>query len=385
LTAGRLQLSRPPLTRKVLALTVPLILISWILSRHSSALGPSMVALAQVAMLYLITAAVVRSEDDVWQVLAGWLFAVTLSSLLVIVAYRLGIPLLVGVDAQYSEQYGDLIRSETTFYRATFFVTGFIFPVAAALVGIVAVLLSVRVGPSGVVVLAAAAITNATAAALMGNMTAIGAVVLSIGLLVLGAVVLLRRAGAAAAVVAAGAVGVATGAAIISQVMPPGQLLLLLARTGQSESLQLRFGVWDNIWTHLMEMPFAVIFGLGPDYTTRMVADPQVQQLFFAMGTQQQAVDSGYLYGVLNYGLPVAAVLVLTIVTIMIGLTLVSATRRSNAAIAFVILGGMVVWLIMAITQQHGVSKPVFALVQLVAIGELLLQQRARGLSEVHL
>ncbi len=365
-------------TRWLAGLVVPILMVSWLASRAPRPLLPSMVGLGELAVAYLLTLGAVRSAPDVWKVLEGWLLAVTLSSALVLVAYARGIPLLVGIDAGTADQAGALLQSDQTLYRATFFVTGFIFPLAACLVGAVAALVGCHWRPAAVLLLVAATAVNLATAMLMASLTVwFGVVLAVIAVVPLGAALRRRPLAAmgAALVVAVAGLGTVAAAALT---LPASQVALLAARVGQSESLRLRLAVWRNVARFLLDSPRTLLLGLGPDYTTRVVTDPLVQHILSGASIQQQAVDSGYLYGILNFGLPTVLLLVAAVALILCRLTDRLRRHRPEAAPSLVVAGAILVWLVMAATQQHGVSKPVMAFVQAVALAEVLAGHRRR-------
>jgi O-antigen ligase len=375
LSGRRFRLPPATPTRWLAGLAVPIVTASWLASRAPRPLLPSMVGLAELAAAYLLTLAAVRSERTAWRVLEGWLFAVTVSSTLVLIAYARGVPLLLGVDAAAADRYGSLLQSEDTLYRATFFVTGFIFPLAASLVGVLAALIGRRWRVTELLVLLGATAINLVAAVLMASLTVWFGVALAAAAVVpLGAAVRRRPLAAMGSALVVALAGVGT-VALAALSLPASQVALLAGRIGQSESLHLRLAVWQNVGRYLLDSPKTLLLGLGPDYTTRVVSDPLVQRLLSGASVQQQAVDSGYLYAIVNFGLP-AVLLVATGVGIVLW-RLAGRLRRSRpeAVPALILIGAIAVWLVMALTQQHGVSKPVLAFVQAVALAEILTRR----------
>jgi hypothetical protein len=173
---------------------------------------------------------------------------------------------------------------------------------------------------------------------------------------------------------------VAGGGAIalaMMQVMSSAQLKLLFARAQSAASLLERFKVWKNVVEYLLTYPHAMLIGLGPDMSIRRGDHPLVRQLFYGAGAQQNAVDSGYLYLLLNYGIFVTL--------LVVGMALHALNRsakmirsfRDPAAIALWV--SIAVWLIMAITQQGGVSKPLFITAQFAALATALHAVSAPG------
>jgi hypothetical protein len=211
-------------------------------------------------------------------------------------------------------------------------------------------------------------------AVLMGNLTVVGATLVLSGLLlawalrfpgggrrVLGILVLLS--------------GVAAGLALVLlSVLDPGQIELLLERTGERDSLLLRLGVWRNVVDLVLHDPRVLLVGLGPDVSIRDPDVPALQRLFLGGGVQQQSVDSGYLAVWLDYGTPTFVAAVLIPIAALWRLTRHLLAKPD--ALALALWGPLAAWLLMAVTQVHGISKPVLFLVTLVALADRVTEDR---------
>jgi hypothetical protein len=157
--------------------------------------------------------------------------------------------------------------------------------------------------------------------------------------------------------------------------MSPAQLKLLLARSQSAGSLFERFKVWKNVMEYLLTNPHTMLIGLGPDISIRRGDDPLVRQLFNGAGVQQNAVDSSYLYLLLNYGIFVTILVVGIALRTLTRLTKLITHFREPTAI--VIWLSVAVWMVMAITQQGGVSKPLFITAQFAALASVLYARSA--------
>ena len=173
-----------------------------------------------------------------------------------------------------------------------------------------------------------------------------------------------------AILVGAGAVALA-----MMQVMSSAQMSLLFARAQSAASLLERFRVWKNVVEYLLTYPHAMLIGLGPDMSIRRGDDPLVRQLFNGAGVQQNAVDSGYLYLLLNYGIFVTLLVVGMALRTLTRLTKMIPSLRDPTAIALWV--SIAVWIVMAITQQGGVSKPLFITAQFAALATALYAKSA--------
>jgi O-antigen ligase len=211
---------------------------------------------------------------------------------------------------------------------------------------------------------------NILALVLMGNMSAMAGTVAGTAIGV--AVSILDRRRAARSILFSAVVvgGAAVGVALLQSIMTEGQRFLMLARLNDSTSLRERFAVWHNVVRFLLETPGALLLGLGPDISIRRAGDPLLKQLFLGGGVQQAAVDSGYLYVALNFGLVALAVLMLAGAD-LVHRTGVAAIRRRDW-MALLLCVGTGIWGIVAISQQHGISKPVFMIAQMAALAQVV-------------
>ena len=358
-------------------LVVVFALLGWIAGLDPVASTPSMVALLEMLMFYAFTNAAVSDSRDADTVILGWVGAVALGSLLVVLAYLRRQPLLLGLGAEGQRHAVSTVASTTYLYRATFFVTGFGYPLAAAILCSTMWIIA-RKGRSMLRVgLVAGLILDLVAAGLLGGATVAGSVAIGLIFLAFWALWLpkgIRRVVALgiAFLAAAGAIALA-----LTQVMSPAQLKLLLGRTQSAESLFERFKVWKNVVAYLLTYPHAVLIGLGPDISIRRGDYPLLRQLFNGAGVQQNSVDSGYLYLLLNYGIFVTLLVVGMAFHALTRLTKMITSSPDPTAI--VLWVSITAWMVMAITQQGGVSKPLFITAQFAALATALYAKSARG------
>ncbi len=106
-----------------------------------------------------------------------------------------------------------------------------------------------------------------------------------------------------------GTLVVALVAVAIGRLIEGAQLALLQERLGDPTSLEQRFGVWENVVAYLI----ATAESVPSSDSARTSQSVQLRSLSFAgsssgLGVQQEAVDSGYLYTALNYGVPALVV-----------------------------------------------------------------------------
>jgi hypothetical protein len=372
LTVGVSMASRPLAfspSRNLLLIATALVLISWLFSADG---GDSMVAVmgfVQLLAAYVLTLNLVRTREDVRHILLSWVAAVAISCSLVVIAYLQGRMLLIGADPDAVAEMG--ARSSTrVLFRATFFIAPFIFTLTSALLLSVALLvLDVDTGSRRVWLFLLVPVFILTAMA-MGNMSVLVGVTVGVAGIVVWSVLFPR--------VGRRTLGLTAGAAVIGLLVAVGtaqlvegvQLLLLRERLSDTTSLQLRFGVWRNVVEYLGATPKVFLVGLGPDISIRSVELPVLRELFLGSGVQQEAVDNSYLYVALNLGVPALVVGLMLVVGVLWRLTKL-VLRRPNA-LAVAIWVTVVAWLVMSVTQQSGISKPVLFLAQALALGDKL-------------
>lgn len=355
---------------------IMLVLVGWIAGLDPVASTPSMVALLETLAVFVLTNVALTKIKDVDTVILGWVAAVGLGALLVIFGYLRREPLLIGSGTEAQKAALSTIASASFLYRATFFVTGFGYPLAAAILCSTMWIVAKKGSSALRLALAAGLLLDVVAVGLMGGATVGGAV--AIGLLLLAFWTLwlprgFQRVAILGFVLLAGA-GVVT--VVLTEVMSSSQLKLLLGRTQSVDSLVERFKVWKNVVEFLLTNPHAMLIGLGPDISIRRGDYPLLRQLFYGAGVQQNAVDSGYLYLLLNYGIFVTLLLVGVALRTLTRLTKLIVNSPDPTAIAIWL--SISVWLVLAVTQQGGVSKPLFITAQFVALGSFLYSTSVR-------
>jgi hypothetical protein len=260
--------------------------------------------------------------------------------------------------------------STRIFFRATFFVAPFIFALTTALLAsLTLLLLDHEIGARRVWLFLSVPVFILTGIA-MGNLSVFVGVTAGIaGILIWS--LRFPRVGRRTLGLVAGAVVLALlVSAGAGQLVEGVQLLLLRERLSDTTSLQLRFGVWRNVVEYLGATPKVFLVGLGPDISIRSVELPVLRELFLGSGVQQEAVDNSYLYVALNLGVPALVVGLMLVVGVLWRLTKL-VLRRPNA-LAVAIWVTVVAWLVMSVTQQSGISKPVLFLAQALALGDKL-------------
>lgn len=340
--------------------------LSWALSLDQAVSFLCLIGIAQLFMVYFVTRWVLRDSNAIPHVLLSWVVAAMVGSATIIFAYTRGEALLVDMDDDFKNLFSTLIVSDSVLFRASFFVTGFIFPLAQGLIlAIVFLVFSTNKSWRMFSLLVASIVVNLVASALLGNLTLIAGALLGSMLVLTLSMAFKGRGRKVAISLAVVLVSIAVGHFLLSRIMDAAQLDLLYQRFESSESLSERMLVWGNVATFTASDPKVLCVGLGPDISIRMAGHPVVKGIMVG-NDQQGAVDSGYLYVILNYGL--FAFLLIGRVLIRQLAKLRSLMRGYGSILAGTLGISIVVWLFMCITQQHGVSKPVFCLAQVLAI-----------------
>jgi O-antigen ligase len=373
LVVGIRQATRPLVpspSRNLLFVLGGLVLLSWLLSADSTASMVAVVGIGQLLMVYMLTLNTVRARGDVNLILLSWVGAVALSCLVVVVAYVQGRVLLIGGDLERMADLGARSLEAGVLFRGTFFVAPFIFSLASALL-LALTLVVLHSGSAGerLFLLAMVPIFLVTAL-VMGNKSLLGGVALGIVALLAWSLTFPGAIRRTFALVLGGCLVAGVVAVSVSQVVEGAQLLLLRERLGDPTSFELRIAVWRNVVAYMGSAPKTFLIGLGPDISIRAVDLPVLRGIFLGAGVQQEAVDNGYLYAALNYGVP-------ALITAM-GLAVATLWRLSRRlleqpdALALALWISLAAWLAMSVTQQTGISKPVFFLAQVIALAERL-------------
>lgn len=370
---------------KVSCIMLFFICASWILSVDPVSSAVAVVGILQLIAVYLLTINLIETQEDLRQLLYATILAVTVSGALVIYSFLIDEPLLIGMSDTVASNYALLrhLRPED-FSSASFFVTGFIFPLSAISVITFAYLLnSSELSTIGKLIFFGAFPITIGTLVVMGNKTAIiSAVLVFVALLItqnysrkffsrmisiLGVCLMLTIFSCAAFY-------------LISPATIEGIQLRFVAKFSDATSFLVRLTVWERVVRFMAESPGSFVFGLGPDISIRNATDEQIMSLFTVDTGTEGAVDSGYLYVLLNYGTVVFSLFLYIFFSTLRGLWRLKDQVNNDAsklmirAIQYAILA----WLIMGVTQQHGVSKPVYIIIQLVAVAHLLIAERLR-------
>lgn len=365
----------------LVTIVMALVFVGWILSGDFLGATLTMIGIVEIVLVYLLTINIVRTFEDavkvVWSMIAG----VSAASVLVIYSFAVGQPLLLDLPPEVVDNYSELVRTRPeVFAVATFFVTGFIFPLSAAIIVTTIFLLrSAQIETPRRLLAVASLATNFVALILFNNKTSIfGCIVILLWTTLVG-----RIRGKSTIFVSIPAVLLSVGAIYwisgISDNVVEGLIQRNTNRFSNNETLELRMDMWKNALGVVMTSPRIAAIGLGPDFTVRNQRDEVVQQIQQSTYGSEGALDSGYIYVLVNYGAPV--LLIVCSIFFSIVRALARSERRrfgDDRVLAFGLRASIMLWLVMSITQQHAVSKPVFILAVMSGLAFVLVRRVSR-------
>jgi len=356
-------------------------LLSWALSEDLTSSNYALANFVQLAAVYLLTLNLLRSANDVRALLTGWLVAVSLCSLLTLLRYYQGEPLLLSSELLGEGPARDDLLLLDYFFRATFFYAGFFFALAVTLI----VVLSRLAGggtlhPLNQVLLMLSGLINATALLLMNTKSAIYSILLIGPLVILGGLARGRRNAnrpAGTAPLVAGLVVITVGLVVLVPLfLVSEQLTALSDRLTGGESFAQRMTIYRNAVQEMLSDEKLLVLGLGPDTIVRSPQLPRVSRILTdpLTGLSEGALDSTFLTVLVEFGL-VAFMALGSLVAFTMWLLF---AKRSvlPVDIYWAIAGGMAVWLLTASTQYMGWSKTSWLFAELVAMAHFLTRSR---------
>jgi len=154
------------------------------------------------------------------------------------------------------------------------------------------------------------------------------------------------------------------------QFIGESQLEFFIERIYDNESYNIRVPIWINVIDYVLTHPKVLLFGVGPDVSIRESKIRFFDQLFSYRGLREQAVDSNYLTFILNYGIVLSALFFYKITSV---LWVSFGSILNNKLYRYLLVFPVLSWLIIGITQLHGISKPGFLIIFYVAISGSLL------------
>lgn len=354
------------------------VLISLVFSLNILISAISAINIIQLICLYVLTLNYIREKKEIDKLLESWIIATTVCSILIVLTYVNGETLLLDTDDSLNDT-NSIKGSENSLFRVAFFVTGFIFPLCFSVVTTFVYFL-VKEAPKkrSLVFAGLSLIINLITVVLMGNKTVLVSILLSLPIFFFFKnnflnVAFYKRLAFSLVIILTLGVVLKTG---IDQIMPDYQQTLLVESFTSSESLDTRFVIWKNTFLYLINSPFRLLIGVGPDISIRESQNDLFQTLFDSgrgFGPEG-AVDSGLLYLLLNYGLCVFTLLSIIITHAMMSLKKI--IKRDNELTYVIVLISIISWIIMSITQQSGISKPVFLFIQLMAVTDIIISKR---------
>jgi hypothetical protein len=356
-----------------------LIVLGWWQSRYSAETLPGLINIAELVLVYLLTATLVCKPQNMRAFFRSWIVASTICCGLTVLRYYQSEPLLLGMG-DYGPGYAESVKeSSEGFYRATFFYAGFFFIIAMVVIFCLFELLSARAKSVGWRrLLFGALVVNVITLFLMNNKTALAALVLAATVIfakrfgILGKV---RNANsgwsvASLALLLVLAYSVYAG---IQRLVPQNQLQAAWGRAQDSGDLTARWAIYRNALAFGVDHPRWLLLGLGPDAFTRVLNEPQIGVILQnpLTGTYEGAVDSSYVASLLEYGVFVCLLFWMVGFRTLKQLWKMWRTGKERVALTLCVAIGT--WMLMGITQLTGTSKTTWLLVELLALAHVLL------------
>jgi hypothetical protein len=306
------------------------------------------------------------TEESFYGVLNKWAHAVTLASLLVILSFFIGKPLILNPENELSK-FSDMRVGANVFLRASYFVTSFIYVNACILVTWFLKLIRDIKGKSFFELITNLTIfsINLFCALLMQNKTELFSVFFIF--LVITLFSFHNRLYIKRILIFITCLVVVSFSSynLIVDALGEEQLMLFLERVNENGSYNARIPIWNNVLQYIYINPKVLLIGIGPDMSIRLSDAHFFDKLFSNQGIREYAVDSNYLTFLLNYGL----ILTLFFVSRIIAVLGISFKKNYTQFTKNYLVYPILVWLIMGFTQLHGISKPGFLLIFYMAIG----------------
>lgn len=329
-------------------------------------------SILQWVIYYILCTHFYVNSDDFLKSLKIWGHAITLGSLLVIISYILGKPLILNTDDNFYEGFKDLKESATQYLRASYFVTSFIFVNACALITYFTLLMLTHQRTLDRLKTILFFLINLFCALLMQNKSVIFAVLIIFTFIMI--ITLFHkhyryRVGVTLFLFAFSLIGVYKYAV---QLIGESQLEYFIERIYDNESYSIRVPIWINVIEYTFTNPKVLLFGIGPDISIREANLNFFDQLFTYRGLREYAVDSNYFTFLLNYGI---------ILSILFFYKIISILMKSYRGIfkdrvyCYLLIFPVIAWLIISVTQLHGISKPAFLIIYYIAISDKLSLQ----------
>jgi hypothetical protein len=345
-----------------------LLLFSTILSISPLSSLIVIIGLVQWGIYYFLCKKIYFKKDDCYLALDRWSVAVTISSMLVIASYFAGKPLILTEDKVFTESFNDLKQSADYFLRASFFVTSFIFVNGSILIYYFIQLIfnkksSFLLKIKFIIFL----IINFTCAILMQNKSVLFSVIfLFVVILIYSLYKNDYRRKVFFSLVACFFFIMIFYNFIIEN-LDEKQVMFFFDRIYDKQSYNSRIPIWINVIEYTIMNPKVIFFGIGPDLSIRESNAIFFDKLFSNQGSREQAVDSNYLTFILNYGIILSSFLFINIILII-----KKALNKIKDDILFRLLFifPIISWLIISITQLHGVSKPAFLIIFYLALSD---------------
>jgi hypothetical protein len=343
--------------------------VSACLSTDMYASGITLIGIVQYAIVYWLTRELIKSEKDSYDLLRAWILAICISAVMVLYAYKNGISLLLD-PSKPNPTLDPSFQNPRFLFRPTFLVAGFIFPLSAILMSLLGMSLAeftsdkrIEGKSARLILLFVALAVVISCVVVMANKTTLVSVLAST---IIYYFVNYRFFNSTVRTAFGLALLLSMFSYVGYQIVPEFAQDLWVTNVTNTGSLEVRFSLWPKVVQFLLSSPKEFLVGMGPDFSVRNASMPVMDPILISQNTREGAVDNTYLYLTLNYG----------IIFLVVGLRmywqaisfLLKRVNTAGPGIQQYLFISAVTWAIMGISQQCGIMKPAFMLVQVFAI-----------------
>lgn len=366
--------------KKFLFVGVALLLISSVFSFDifSSFVGLSKIL--QYALLIRITVILIKKLDDFRKLFNAWTYTTTICAIIMLWHFYCGRPYLIfwlndmGID--YSM---NLMRSDV-FFRPTYFYSNIFVPIGLSLTYALTTMFQKDRERSNISLLLMTIPINFVAL-IINNIRSMVVPVVILGVLVLmwhfwdsyiREKLKLRKI-----ILTVLLIGLGTWFFFGTFVGAP-QRIALIERVYNSESLISRLSMWKSVSGKILDNPFRLLIGWGPQSTTRQLDQSPIKDLLSrSLGNAEGAFDSTIIGSIVEYGL-IFSTIIFTVIMIRF-LSMIHNYRINKNVYTHSILLMASVLIVCHVFQQFSINPPGLMALQVFAIEPVLKNRTAKS------
>src|SRR4030042_4918769 len=314
----------------VFILFLTFLLLSYVFSNSIFHSTLAFINLSQLCIISLLSINVIRTRRDARRLLAFWVGAAIICSIMVCIKYFRNDPMLVRYENIYGVYDIEIMKEKAiSFYRATYFYAGFGFILT---ISTIILLIDLLYSNHSKILFRLFRLFKLFLLMFLGftmfimnNKTGIFTFCI-IGVIIIfpwsGIIGHRNRFNIYRVVVGVFAISLASLVVVSGVVLliSVDQIVAGIQRIEDQSSLSQRLEIFGNALDFLIHNPKALLVGIGPDIITRAgIEDVSVEILLLnrTYGLYEGAIDSSYVGAIVEYGLITVAVFLLIIYHIM--------------------------------------------------------------------